>query len=114
MPSNQSTVDFIVKQMQFAGDISFRKMFGEYALYCNGKMIGSVCDDKLFIKPTITGRAYIGNVVEASPYPMAKPSFLISEKQYQDSAWLIDLVKITFEELPMPVKKKKAVKKKTN
>lgn len=112
MPSNQNTVDFIVKQMQYAGDISFRKMFGEYALYCNGKMIGSVCDDKLFIKPTAAGRAYLGNVVEASPYPMAKPSFLISAKQYQDAVWLSELIKIMFEELPMPVKKKKTVKKK--
>lgn len=109
MSSNQETVDFIVKQMQYAGDISFRKMFGEYALYCNGKMIGSVCDDKLFIKPTVKGKAYIGKVIEESPYPMAKPSFLISEKQYQDSIWLSELIKITFEELP--VKKKKTIKK---
>ena len=39
MSSNQSTVDFIIKQMQVAGDVSFRKMFGEYAHYCNGKNI---------------------------------------------------------------------------
>lgn len=110
MSSNQSTVDFIIKQMQYAGDISFRKMFGEYALYCNGKMIGTICDDKLFIKPTTAGKTYIGKVVEESPYPMAKPSFLISAKQYQDTVWLSELVKITFEELPMP--KKKPVKKK--
>lgn len=106
MSSNQSTVDFIVKQMQLAGDISFRKMFGEYGLYCNGKMIGSVCDDKLFIKPTTAGKSYIGKVVEASPYPNAKPSFLISAKQYQDVIWLSELVKITFEELPKPKKRR--------
>lgn len=106
MSSNQSTVDFILKQMQYAGDISSRKMFGEYGLYCNGKIIGLVCDDKLFIKPTISGKAFIGKVVEASPYPMAKPSFLISEKQYQNAQWLSKLVYITFEELPKPAKKK--------
>ncbi len=106
MPSNQNTVDFIIKQMHYAGDISFRKMFGEYVLYCNGKMIGSVCDDKLFIKPTVAGKAYIGKVVEESPYPMAKPSFLISKKQIQDAQWLSKLVYITFEELPKPAKKK--------
>lgn len=112
MSSNQNTVNFIIKQMQYAGDISFRKMFGEYGLYCNGKMIGTVCDDKLFIKPTAAGKAHIGKVVETPPYPSAKPSFLISAEQYQDSLWLSELVKITFEELPTP--KKKPIKKKLN
>ena len=111
MSSNQNTVDFIVGQMLGAGDVSYKKMFGEYGLYCSGKMVASVCDDKLFVKPTVRGRAYIGDVVEASPYPGAKPSFLISAEKCEDGAWLSELIKITTEELPMPVKKKKTIKK---
>jgi TfoX/Sxy family transcriptional regulator of competence genes len=111
MSSNQNTVDFIVGQMLGAGDVSYKKMFGEYGLYCGGKMVASVCDDKLFVKPTVRGRAYIGDVVEASPYPGAKPSFLISAEKCEDGTWLSELIKITTEELPMPVKKKKAIKK---
>ena len=41
---------------------------------------------------------------------MAKTSFLISDKKLKDAKWLSELIKITFEELPLPVKKK-AVKK---
>jgi TfoX/Sxy family transcriptional regulator of competence genes len=78
MTSNQHTVDFLVAQISLSGDVTFKKMFGEYGIYCNGKMVASVCDDKLFVKPTIRGRVYIGDVVEASPYPGAKPSLLIS------------------------------------
>jgi TfoX/Sxy family transcriptional regulator of competence genes len=107
MSSSQTTVDFIVGQMIGAGDISFKKMFGEYGIYCDGKMVASVCDDKLFVKPTVGGRAYIGDVVEASPYPSAKPSFSISIEKLEDSKWLSELIKITAEELPLPVKKKK-------
>ncbi len=71
-------------------------------------MVASVCDDKLFIKPTIRGRAYIEDVVEAPPYPGAKPGFLIPVKKLEDHEWLSELIKITAGELPIPVKKKKA------
>jgi TfoX/Sxy family transcriptional regulator of competence genes len=111
MSSSRNTVDFIIDQMSGAGDVSFKKMFGEYGIYCGGKMVASVCDDKLFVKPTLRGRAYIGNVMEASPYPGAKPSFLLSAEKLEDQEWLSGLIKITAEELPIPVKKKKAVKK---
>ncbi len=111
MSSSQSTVDFIVSQMLGAGDVSYKKMFGEYGIYCDGKMVASICDDKLFVKSTIRGRAYIGEVVEASPYPGAKPCFLISGEKWEDREWLSELIKITAEELPVPVKKKKTIKR---
>ena len=107
MSSSQSTVDFIISQMLGAGDVSYKKMFGEYGLYCEGKMVASVCDDKLFVKPTIRGRAYIGDVVEESPYSGAKPHFLISSARIKNGQWLSELIRITVEELPVPVKKKK-------
>jgi TfoX/Sxy family transcriptional regulator of competence genes len=85
-------------------------MFGEYGIYCNEKMVASVCDDKLFVKPTTRGRTYIGNVVEAPPYPGAKPSFLIPADKLEDAKWLSELIEITAGELPLPVKKKKTGK----
>src|SRR5688572_4317099 len=105
MSSKQETVDLILKQMAAAGDVSARKMFGEYGIYCDGKMVATVCDDQLFVKPTTASRAFIGKVVEASPYPGAKSSFLISEKQYKNFQWLSDLISITTKELPLPKKK---------
>ena len=111
MPSSQNTVDFIIGQISNAGDVSFKKMFGEYGIYCNGKMVASVCDNKFFVKPTIRGRAYLGSVVEAPPYPGAKLSFLVAGEKWENREWLSELIKITAEELPVPIKKKKAVKK---
>lgn len=68
MASRQSTIDFIVEQMAEAGDISAKKMFGEYAIYCDGKLVALVCDDQLYIKPTSSGRNFIGKCIEAPPY----------------------------------------------
>ena len=106
MASDQNFVDFVVEQLQPAGVILAKKMFGEYGLYADGTFFGVICDNKLFIKPTETGREYIGQVAEAPPYPGAKDSFLIEDK-IEDSAWLSELVRITIVALPPPKPKKK-------
>jgi TfoX/Sxy family transcriptional regulator of competence genes len=85
-------------------------MFGEYALYSGNKIFALICDNKLFIKPTIAGKNFIQNVVEASPYTGAKPSFLVEDK-IEDHEWLSTLVKLTVNELPEPKPKKKKKKK---
>src|SRR5690348_3686396 len=98
MSSDQSTVDFIVDQMSDAGDVSAKKMFGEYAVYHGLKLVALICDNKLFIKPTVNGRAYIGSVEEAPPYSGAKPYFWISGEHWEDREWLSELVRITSDE----------------
>lgn len=67
MASDRSFIDFLLDQMGNAGSISQKKMFGEYAIYCNGKVVALVCDNQLFLKPTESGRKYIGEPVEAPP-----------------------------------------------
>ena len=80
-------------------------MFGEYAVYYNGKMVALICDDQLFIKPTLAGRAYVGVVTEKPPYEGAKPYFWISGDRWEDGDWLTELVRLSAAELPLPVKK---------
>lgn len=106
MASDQSYVDFIVDQIEGVGQITSKKMFGEYALYCEGKVVALVCDNLLFIKPTEGGRAFIGDVVEAPAYIGAKPSFLI-DARIEDRQWISNLIRITYKELPEPKPKKK-------
>jgi DNA transformation protein and related proteins len=107
MASKQATVDFLTDQMKEAGNIRSRKMFGEYAIYCDEKVVALVCDDQLFVKPTEAGRAFIENLEEAPPYPGAKVYFRISEEKWDDDEWLSKLVKMTAKELPIPKKKKR-------
>ena len=111
MASAQKFVDYIVDQIGFTKQVTYKKMFGEYGLYFDNKLFALICDNKLFIKPTQSGRAYINDVVEAPPYPGAKPSFLIEEK-LDDREWLRKLIKITVNELPEPKPKKNKLKDK--
>ncbi len=105
MATNQQFIDYILDQLG-SERTSARKMFGEYGLYYDQKIFALVCDNKLFIKPTLAGRAFMKEVTEAPPYPGAKPSFLIGDK-LDDRDWLQELVRVTVAELPEPKPKKK-------
>jgi TfoX/Sxy family transcriptional regulator of competence genes len=105
--SDAGFIAFIVDQMSDAGRIASRKMFGEYALYCDDKVVALVCDNQLFVKPTEKGRAYIGDVDEAPPYPGAKRYFLI-EDRFEDREWVSELIRITAQEVPKSKPKPKA------
>jgi TfoX/Sxy family transcriptional regulator of competence genes len=107
MASDAGFVQFVVDQVSGAGEISSRKMFGDYALYCNAKVVGLICDNKLFVKPTDSGRRYIGDVVEAPAFPGAKTSFLI-EDRLEDRKWLTELIRVTEREVPETKPKKKS------
>lgn len=106
MSSQQKTVDYILEQSAAAGAMTAKKMFGEYGLYCDGKVMAFVCDDQLFIKPTEAGRAYLGAVTEAPAYPGSKLYFLIDGDRWDDADWLAGLVKATADALPAPKPKK--------
>jgi hypothetical protein len=74
MSTSQATIDFILDQVEGAGEVRARKMFGEYALYCDEKVVALVCDDTLYIKITEPGREFVGShYAEGAPYPGAKP-----------------------------------------
>ena len=105
MASDLSFVEYVVGQFEKDCVVTYKRMFGEFGLYSDGKFFAAICDDKLFVKPTEGGRAFIGEVVEAPPYPGAKLSLLIGD-QIEDSQWLSELARITARELPEPKPKK--------
>ncbi len=113
MASDREFLDYIVDQIDNAGIITYKFMFGEYGIFSNNKLFALVCENKLYIKPTEAGRKFIKNVVEAPPYPGAKLSFLIEDK-IDDREWISNLVRITVKELPEPKAKKKKNKSDQN
>lgn len=112
MATDIEFVKYIADQIDDSGDVSYRKMFGEYVVYCEGKVVALACDNQLFVKPTEAGRSFIGEVVEAPPYPGAKLSYLI-EEQIEDRDWLAELIRRTEKELPKPKPRRKSKAGKT-
>ncbi|UPA22260.1 TfoX/Sxy family protein [Candidatus Peribacteria bacterium] len=107
MATAQSTADYIVDQLSDLPGIRTRKMFGEYALYYQEKVIALICDDRLYVKKTKAGEECIDDIIEDAPYPGAKPYYLIDEARWEDREWLATLIEKTAAEIPTPRLKKK-------
>ncbi len=99
MGTSKEMMDYILEQIEGAGDVSAKKMFGEYGLYRNGKIIGFVCDDELFIKPSDAIKSFLGEYKEKQPYPGAKQYVLISGEYFDDADFMSEIVKVAYNGL---------------
>lgn len=106
MATKQATIDFLIDQLSSLTNIRVRKMFGEYALYCDEKVVALICNDQIFIKITDPGKNLaVGRYVEGRAYPGAKASMNVTD-EIDDSDFLCDLVRATSDSLPLPKPKK--------
>ncbi len=105
MATSPDTVAFITEQLSGAGAISTRKMFGEYAVYLDGKVVALVCDDSLFIKPTPAALALVGDPAMAPPYPGARPH-IVADALLDEPDLLVEVIRAVAQDLPAPKPKK--------
>ncbi|MBQ6962432.1 MAG: TfoX/Sxy family protein [Paludibacteraceae bacterium] len=105
MASNADFVQYIADQCSGAGEIIVRKMFGDYGIYCDGKIFGLICDNGFYLKPTDAVRPMLREVALRPPYDGAKDYFYITD--IDDRDYLSALVRETCKALPEPRQKKK-------
>ena len=105
MSSSKEYLDYILEQLSEADEISHRAMMGEYILYCRGKVIGGIYDDRFLIKPTEHAKKMMPKAAYELPYEGAKEMLLVDN--VEDKAFLAQLVNGVADELPAPKKKKK-------
>lgn len=105
MATDKTFADYVLDLLQGAGELAVRRMFGEYALYLDGKVVALLCDNQFFLKPTAAGLAALGKPREAPPYPGAKLYYLIDEG-LDDREALQRVVRLTADVLPLPKPKK--------
>jgi TfoX/Sxy family transcriptional regulator of competence genes len=106
MSSDPEFVQHVSDFVREAGEVSYRKMFGEYAVYVGPKVVALVCDNSLFLRPSDAGRALLGSPTEAPPYPGSKPYFLLDE-HLDNREFLAELFRVTEAALPLPKPKRK-------
>lgn len=105
MTSSAEFMEYVTEQIGLGERIDTRRMFGEYAVYCDGKVVALVCDNLLHMKMTAGGRAYAPELPEGLPFPGAKPWLRVGD-ELDERNWLRELVEITVRELPSPKPKK--------
>ncbi|WP_425258481.1 TfoX/Sxy family protein [Rubrivivax sp. RP6-9] len=97
---------FIADQSGLGTRLAYKRMFGEFALYLNSKVVAFVCDNKLFLKPTDAGRTLLGSPEEAPAYPGSKNYFLLQE-ELENPELLRRAFEVTESTLPPPKPKPK-------
>ena len=97
MASSADYLSFIMDQLSDA-DVSSRAMMGEYIIYCRGKVIGGIYDDRFLVKPTETALAMMPDAPMQLPYEGAKPMILVDD--VENRQFLRQLVEAISDELP--------------
>ncbi|WP_028511187.1 TfoX/Sxy family protein [Ruminococcus sp. NK3A76] len=105
MASRKEYLDFYLGQLSGVPEIAHRAMMGEYIIYCRGKVIGGIYDDRFLIKPTASARALMPDAPFELPYEGAKEMLLI--ENVDDREFLARLINFVADESPEPKKKKK-------
>lgn len=105
MASTLDFVQFAAEQADGAGDISYKKMFGEFMLYVNAKPLLLICDDTVFVKviPETTAVLGIGHETGA-PYKGAKPHYVLDP---EDRVKYLGVIRAIEAVTPVKVKKLK-------
>lgn len=105
MATDRAYIAYLTECMSEVEDVGFRAMMGEYVLYCKGKVVGGVYDNRLLIKPTRCAGALMPGGELVYPYAGAKQQYLV--KDTDDKTFLKRLLEGVADDLPAPKPKKR-------
>lgn len=104
MASSKEYLDYVLDQLSGVDGISYRAMMGEYIIYCLGKVIGGIYDDRFLIKPAEAAKNLMPDASYELPYEGAKEMLAIDVDNHE---MLERLIPAVCAELPAPKPKKK-------
>ena len=104
MASSKEYLDFVLDQLSELDGITYRAMMGEYVIYCRGKIVGGIYDDRFLVKPVKSALMMMPNAQMELPYEGAKEMLTVDDIENKD--FLRELIEAMYDELPQPKKKK--------
>jgi len=105
MATNFSTIEYLLDNLSEVGDLTYKKMFGEYMIYLNGKPIFLICNDTLYVKMLPEVEYLLAGKATDAPYNGAKPHYIVDD--IDDKGLLKDLAIELEKVIPLPKPKKK-------
>ena len=105
MASSKEYLDFVLDQLSGMDGVFYKAMMGEYILYCQGKIVGGVYDDRFLVKDTPAARSLMPDAPHETPYEGAKEMLLVDD--VEDREFLRELLEAMYDELPAPKKRKR-------
>ncbi len=81
MATQKETVEFILGKLRHPKVFEAKAMFGEYAVYADGTVVGLVCDNLFYVKILPASSELESHCEKGEPYPGAKPYYIVDEGQ---------------------------------
>ena len=80
MSTDTDFIEYVHEQAGFGGRLTHKRMFGEYALYLDGKVVAFACDNSLLLEAHARrqGAVAAGDAGQ-KPYPEAKDYYVLDE-----------------------------------
>ncbi len=108
MASDRFFLDHVLTQLSSAEDVTYRPMMGEYIIYCGGKVIGGIYDNRFLVKPTENAcrimQEMTGECPMDIPYDGAGEMLAVST---EDRELMIRITEAAANDLPLPRRKKR-------
>ena len=105
MATDQTFVDYVVEQVALGDRLTHKKMFGEFTLYLDGKIVALACDNSLLVKPSAAATEIAPGLPMRAPYPGAKLC-LVADELLDDTELISRLLLETAAHMPLPKPKK--------
>ena len=86
-------------------DIIIKSMMGGYLVYLNGKLIGDICANELFLKRTPTSDRLLADSELRYPYEGSKTLMHVFDS-FDDKSLILELLNGMYAELPEKKPKK--------
>jgi TfoX/Sxy family transcriptional regulator of competence genes len=103
MATRKETIEPILDAIRGA---TVRRMFGEYAIYLDGKVLGFICDDTLFLKNLPEAQDLLADAELGEAYPGSK-LYIIADPWLDEPDVLARAACAIADALPPPKPKSK-------
>lgn len=104
MATSKDFLEYVLEQLSRFGTFSSRQMMGKYCIYYMDKLIGDICDNQFFLKPTPSVLRLMPEAKRDYPYEGSKTQMVIVDS-FEDSERMERVISAMYEELPAPKKR---------
>lgn len=104
MATSKEFHDYVLENLQRVGEVSTRKMMGEYCVYFQGKLIGDICDNCLFLRPTESVLKLLPDGERGYPYKGSKTLMVVVD-DVENIELMSEVLHGMYPELPARKKK---------
>lgn len=104
MATTNEFINYVCEQLSGIGNVTYKKMFGEYMVYVNSKPILTVCENTVYIKKLDVIESDMQDADVGFPYKGAKEHYILDIDNAEFSKMIVSK---TESVTPLPKRKNK-------